>query len=276
MRTLLPWAATLCLVPATTLAQDDCEGCKDHPQVQRFPGFYLYQATENDFNSISFTVADGKEVQKEGKYWRLVYGKREGAKTPSCVETTRNYENAFKKGGGKLVWRDSYWCGATLFMPLGKSERWMNLYNNVSGNGEMTFEIIEVAQMEQKVEVSAADMLEALNKSGFVALHGIFFDTGKDVIKPESEPLLAEVLKLLGDNADLKLSVEGHTDNQGNPKSNQALSQKRAESVAKYLTGKGVDAKRLSSKGWGDTKPVGDNRTEDGRAQNRRVELVKK
>jgi len=276
MRTLLLWAATLCLVPTTALAENDCEGCKDHPQVQRFPGFYLAQATTNDFNSISFTVAEGKEVQKEGKYWNLVYGQKEGAKAPSCVETARNYENAFKKGGGKLVWRSADWCTATLSMPLGKSERWMKIENNVAGNGSIYSEIIDVASMEQKVEVSASEMLDALNKNGFVALHGILFDTGKDTIKPESEPLLAEVVKLLSDNADLKLSVEGHTDNQGNPKSNLTLSQKRAESVKKYLTGKGVDARRLSAKGWGDTKPVADNRTEDGRAQNRRVELVKK
>ena len=275
MRTILLWAAILSLFPAAALAQNDCEGCKDHPQVQRFPGFYLSAATVNDFNAISFTVAEGKDVEKEGKYWKLWYGLREGAKAPSCVETARNYENAFKKGGGKLVWRTPDWCTATVSMPLGKSERWMKIENIVAGNGSLYLEIIEVASMEQKVEVSASEMLEALNKNGFVALHGILFDTGKDTLKPESEPLLAEVIKLLSDNSDLKLSVEGHTDNQGNPKSNLALSQKRAESVKKYLTGKGVDAKRLSSKGWGDTKPVGDNRTEDGRTQNRRVELVK-
>jgi OmpA-OmpF porin, OOP family len=276
MRTNLLWAAILYLVPPTALAQDDCEGCKDHPQIHRFPGFYLSQATVNDFNAISFTVAEGKEVEKEGKYWKLWYTLKEGGKAPSCVETARNYENAFKKGGGKLVWRTSDWCTVTLTMPIAKSERWMKLENNVTGNGTIYTEIIDVASMEQKVEVSASEMLEALNKNGFVALHGILFDTGRDTIKPESEPLLAEVLKLLGDNASLKLSIEGHTDNQGNPKSNQTLSQKRAESVQKYLTAKGADAKRLFSKGWGDTKPVGDNRTEDGRAQNRRVELVKK
>ncbi len=275
MRTILLSAAILSLFPAAALGQNDCEDCKDHPQVQRFPGFYLAQAMVNDFNAISFTVAEGKDVEKEGKYWKLWYGLREGAKAPSCVETARNYENAFKKGGGKLVWRTPDGCTATVSMPLGKSERWMKIENNVAGNGSLYLEIIEVASMEQKVEVSAAEMLEALNKNGFVALHGILFDTGKDTLKPESEPLLAEVIKLLSDNPDLKLSVEGHTDNQGNPKSNLALSQKRAESVKKYLTGKGVDAKRLSSKGWGDAKPVGDNRTETGRTQNRRVELVK-
>jgi OmpA-OmpF porin, OOP family len=125
-------------------------------------------------------------------------------------------------------------------------------------------------------EVSAAEMLEALNKDGSVKLHGILFDTGNDTIKPESEPILAEVVTLLTGDVDLKLSVEGHTDNVGQAQANQVLSQRRAENVVKYLVGKGVDPKRVSAKGWGDTVSVADNRTEDGRALNRRVELVKK
>lgn len=272
LRFLCPMAVLL--ASARAFAQADCEGCKDHPQVPRWPGFYLAQATENDFNSVAFRISNEQEVQKEGKHWNLVYRLKDGAKLPSCVEVTRNYENAFKKGGGKLLWNFN-WCEATLSMPLGKSERWMRIDNNTAGNNAIGMEIVEVAAMEQKVEVSASEMLEALNKSGFVALHGILFDTGKDVIKPESEPLLAEVVKLLGDNADLKLSIEGHTDNEGNPKSNLTLSQKRADSVKTYLVRKGVNQSRLKSKGWGDTKPVADNRTEAGRAQNRRVELVK-
>ncbi len=145
-----------------------------------------------------------------------------------------------------------------------------------NGGSMMSFHIIEVAGMEQKVEMSASEMLDALNKDGFLALYGILFDTGKDTIKPESEPVLAEIVALLKGNPSLKLSIEGHTDNVGKPESNQALSQRRAESVKKYLVGKGIDGPRLETKGWGDTKPVADNRTEEGRAKNRRVELVKK
>lgn len=270
------WIAVAVLVlsaPLSASAEDDCEGCKDHPQVQRFPGFYLEGATVNDFNSVEFQVSDGT-VTKEGRYWSLRYHVQEGAKQHSCVEITRNYENAFKKTGGKLVWRDSDSCNETLSSPLGRSERWMSVsvFNGATG---IEFDIVELAEMEQKVEVSASEMLDALNKQGFVALHGILFDTGKDTIKPDSEAALAEVVKLLSENPDLKLSIDGHTDNQGDSKANQVLSQKRADSVKKYLGGKGIDAQRLATKGWGDTKPVADNRSEDGRAQNRRVELVK-
>ena len=163
---------------------------------------------------------------------------------------------------------------ATLMIPVGKSERWLNL--SLPSETEVDLDIIEVAAMEQQLELGASQMLDALNKDGFVALHGILFDTAKDTIQPASEPLLAEIVKLLKDNVGLKVSVEGHTDNVGQAKANQELSQKRAERVKKYLAGKGIDGKRLEAKGWGDTKPVGDNRKEDGRAQNRRVELVKR
>lgn len=274
IRTLL---LALLLVPMAALAEDDEEGCKDHPAIPRFPGFFISGCTVNDFSSFDFVVGDDKLAKKEGRFWTINYGLKEGAKTPSSLEIARNYENAIKKLGGTKLFQnvDSGGGQVTYKMPLGKSERWfqIDLANGATAN---TYYIVELAAMEQKVEVTASEMLDALNKNGFVALYGILFDTGKDAIKPESEPLLAEIVKLLETNAALKLSVEGHTDNVGKPKANQELSQKRAESVKKFLVGKGVDGKRLETKGWGDTKPMADNRTEDGRAKNRRVELVKK
>jgi outer membrane protein OmpA-like peptidoglycan-associated protein len=92
---------------------------------------------------------------------------------------------------------------------------------------------------------------------------------------PDSEGVLQEIVKLLQQNPDLKLRVEGHTDNQGNAAANQALSEKRAQAVVTWLSGHGVAAARLAAKGFGQTKPAADNSTEDGRAKNRRVELAK-
>jgi len=276
MRYLSLIVAASLFAPLHAFAQEeDCEGCKDHPQVQRFPGFYLEAVEQNDFNSVEYTVGDEKTVTKEGKYWNLTYAKKESARTPSSVEATRNYEAAFKKSGGKMDWHTPDSSEAVMHMPLGKSERWMKLalYN---GGTMLQLQIIEVATMVVKVEVSASEMLAALNANGFIALYGILFDTGKDALKPESEPLLGEIVTLLKNNGGLSISVEGHTDNVGNAKANQTLSQKRAESVKKFLVGKGIDGKRLATKGWGDAKPVSDNRSEDGRAKNRRVELVKK
>jgi len=94
-------------------------------------------------------------------------------------------------------------------------------------------------------------------------------------IKSESTPLPDEVVSLLKHDKALKLSIEGHTDNVGDKRANLLLSKQRAGSVVKYLTGKGIDGKRLKSDGKGDSVPVADNRSESGRAKNRRVELVR-
>ncbi len=106
-------------------------------------------------------------------------------------------------------------------------------------------------------------------------VYGILFDTDSDVIKPESKPVLEDVLSLLKSEPEWKITIEGHTDATGSDAHNQALSQKRAESVAAYLRSAGIEAGRLKTVGFGESKPVADNDTELGRAQNRRVELVR-
>jgi outer membrane protein OmpA-like peptidoglycan-associated protein len=119
------------------------------------------------------------------------------------------------------------------------------------------------------------DIKSALDTDGRIVTHGILFDTGKDVIKHESLPTLKTILALMNDDADLKFSIEGHTDNQGNKGINQPLSEKRAAAVKKWLEAKGVESARLKSKGFGDSKPIDSNTTPEGRANNRRVEFVK-
>ena len=135
--------------------------------------------------------------------------------------------------------------------------------------------VIDLAAMEQKLEFSASEMADAIKANGFVVLQGILFDTGKSSIKPESESLLAEIVAMISSNKQLKLVVEGHTDNVGDKKANLALSKQRAAAIVSYLTGKGIAGARLQSEGKGDSVPVADNRTDQGRAANRRVELRK-
>jgi outer membrane protein OmpA-like peptidoglycan-associated protein len=129
--------------------------------------------------------------------------------------------------------------------------------------------------MQQEVTADASGISDELNKSGHVALYGIHFETGKATILPDSESVLGEVAKMLQQNPEIKVSVEGHTDNVGSAASNQALSEKRAQAVVAWLSSHGIAASRLAAKGWGASKPVEDNNTEDNRAKNRRVELVK-
>jgi len=126
-----------------------------------------------------------------------------------------------------------------------------------------------------KQEITANEMLDALNKDGFIALN-ILFETGKSAIQSESLPVVDQIFELLNSDPALKISIEGHTDNVGDAAANKKLSNERAKSVMDALIAKGVDKTRLSFIGWGQEKPVADNRTDEGKAKNRRVEIVKK
>jgi outer membrane protein OmpA-like peptidoglycan-associated protein len=127
-----------------------------------------------------------------------------------------------------------------------------------------------------RIAAGGRDLYDALSASGRVATQGILFDTGSDRIRPESTPTLTEIGRMLEQHADLTLTIEGHTDNAGDVKANQALSDRRAAAVKAYLVATHkVDAARLTTKGLGDTKPSAPNTTAEGRQQNRRVELVK-
>ena len=128
-----------------------------------------------------------------------------------------------------------------------------------------------------RVAAGGKKLYDALTEKGRVATQGIYFDTGSDAIRQESAPTLKEIGTMLKDHADLKLTIEGHTDNVGKAESNQALSEKRAAAVRQYLIDNfQIEAGRLEAKGLGQTKPSGPNDSAEGRQQNRRVELVKK
>ena len=117
---------------------------------------------------------------------------------------------------------------------------------------------------------------QQLDEAGRIVTHGILFDSGSDKIKGESYKTLADIGALLTDNPALRLSIEGHTDSDGADDYNLTLSQKRSESVRTYLINNfKVDGSRLESKGWGKSKPIDKNNTPEGKANNRRVELVK-
>lgn len=126
------------------------------------------------------------------------------------------------------------------------------------------------------VAAGGMELYDALMANGRVATQGIFFDTGSDRIRPESAPTLKQIGDMLKQYADLRLLIEGHTDNVGQAASNLSLSDRRAAAVKAHLVSVfGIDAGRLQTKGFGDTKPAAPNTSVEGRQQNRRVELVK-
>lgn len=281
MRLCLRVVATAVLslgVCAPAFAQDDAEGATDHPALARMTGFYLSSADEQEFASHDFTVGDEMRAV-EGRYWRLEYWLKDGARNPGALAIARNYSNALVSRKGKKIYEaiDSGGGTATSSMPLGDGrEMWLEV--SVSNSGETyTLTVVEQAAMTQEIAVTADWLAEQLKTAGSVALDGITFDTGKANIRPDSKAILDEIGALLARDPALRLEIQGHTDNVGSPTDNLALSQKRAEAVKSYLVAAHfIDAGRLTTAGFGDTRPVADNATDDGRAKNRRVELHRK
>lgn len=276
-QTFLRNLAAFTLLAATapwSLAREpeDGDGTTEHPEIKRFPGFFLDNSRQHDYEEFEFTLNNDRTETKGGRFWFVDYCLKEGARQPSIIELIRNYENAFRRLGGSMVHR---WPYGALYRMAGASgsERWVQL--NVDHSARYQLTIVEVAAMEQKLEFNASEMAQALQTQGNLALYGLQFDTGRATLQPGAEPLLAEVLALLKGDPKLRLSIEGHTDNVGDAKANLALSQQRAQAVVAYLVQRGVAAGRLRAVGQGSQVPVADNRTEAGRAKNRRVELVR-
>lgn len=269
----------LLLISSSWVAAQDAEGCKDHPLLNRMPNFQLSECSTKEFDAHGFTIENSVSEQSkktviEGKVYTLHYVLKEGAPEPSPLQVFRNFENALARGGAQIVAKVVESGNSYSFITSRAAVKGVETWVSVQSTGtDYDLVIAEKQEMEQVVQ--AGEMLKALNGAGFVAVN-ILFETGQAVVKPESEPLIAQIYELLRGNPDLKVSIEGHTDSSGTPESNRKLSADRAKAVMGSLASRGIAAGRLSSAGWGQDRPVADNRTEEGRAKNRRVEIVKK
>jgi outer membrane protein OmpA-like peptidoglycan-associated protein len=252
---------------------DDATGCKDPPLVSRMSGYYISRCDQSPFDAWKIKDSKGKEVKVEGKVTGISYDLVKGQPMPSRLQVVRNYENALKPLGGAIFVQ--YDDGAETYLKVAKDGRETWVYLNLYNPGSWSLQILETAAMAQEVVADATAFSNDIRATGHAAIYGILFDTGKSEVKPESDAALREVAKLLAGDPQLKLLVVGHTDGVGQLEANMKLSQARAESVVKALTTKhGIAAARLRAQGAGPIAPVATNRTDEGRAKNRRVELV--
>lgn len=277
-------ALACCLVAFAPVvaAQSDAKGSKDHPLLTRFPDSRI-EEYRRQYDAIEFTIGaeagQPKRQSVEGESTVIRYFHNRPERQPSPLEVIRNYQNAVKSIGGAVVYerlpRDGDGGETTLRVATGGKDVWVRVLPEIFSAPTRSYQltVVEVAAMAQVV--SANRLLDELNRSGFIALY-INFDTGKADLKPDGRATVEEIVKALKSAPGLRIAIEGHTDNVGQPAANKALSERRARSVMEAVVAGGIDAKRLSAAGFGPERPVADNRSEEGRAKNRRVELVKK
>ncbi len=272
-RTLLLTGIILTIVAFPVLAQEekDVDGATDHPLLTRMPGFYLSAYETKEFDSYDSGYSTGETGPWEGKLTKISYTIKSGATQVSMLQIGRNYANAIKKIGGKILLDD----GRVIIGRIDKNGAVTHVQASAFNDGrDYQLVLVESKPMRQDVVADAAALNQSIASDGKVAVYGIFFDTGKSTLKPESEPTMVEITRLLQQHPGLQLFVVGHTDNVGSLDPNLKLSADRADAVVKALVSRGIAATRLRSAGVGPYCPVTSNATDEGKAKNRRVELV--
>jgi len=266
----------LFMISAISIAEEDVPGSKDHPLLTRMPNFYIADYREKEFDQMNFKTHEGEDIKVEGRRYDISYEiKEEHKATPSELQILRNYENALKKIGGTLVYEAS---PEETWLKLEKGNKTFWIYIFAHCDGECyELAITEKQEMAQDVIVKAKSLAKDIQLTGHASVYGIYFDFNKTEVKPESEPALKEIAKLLRQNPQLNLYVVGHTDYVGEFNYNMKLSQERANAIVKILVLRyGISPKCLKAYGVGPLAPVASNKTEEGRSLNRRVELVEK
>ena len=250
-------------------AQPDAKGCKDSPLIERFPGSYIQSCEDKADQSNRFDQLGPKKESKtlEGEFHQVIYA---FPKTASKAQVVRNLNTALRLAGYTFLYDSGDYGDFT----VNRGKTWIS--EEVSNSGQYKQTVMFETTLTQDVTANAAAMTNGLTTSGHTVVNGILFDTAKADLKPESANALKEVVKLLQADPKLRIYVVGHTDNVGQQAANLELSRQRAASVVKALaTQYGIAADRLQAYGNGSYAPVASNDTDDGRALNRRVELVK-
>ncbi|WP_419911226.1 OmpA family protein [Hoeflea sp.] len=301
---LAVWAL-VAIVFSTGASAEDIAGSADHPLVGRFDGSHIVAYDFREFDEYAFASAPATKRDPdnleaiEGAVTRIAYT-LDGEQ--SLAEVARNFELGLQEKGFDIVFEcKTKECGggnlayALDTFPLPKmvvdpfNYRYLGAKRS-NDDGDVYASVVISADTHKKIRtqvtvveidklafqmVDAKAMQDAFAEKGSFALYGIYFDTDKADIKPESAPTLEEMAKFLGASPDLSVVIVGHTDNQGSMDYNLNLSHRRAQSVVDALASThGISRDRMVAAGAGFLAPVARNDTEDGRAKNRRVELI--
>lgn len=271
-------AALLLAQAAAASAQQpgvDEQDCKESALLPRPPGCGIYQCVKADAGAFEVVVnkaGDTTKLAGAGERLKLIC-----PAAMSQIQLHRHFEASLENSGYTIVFSGRHEGHERPAVTARKGAQWISVQTGDFNE----FPIYEqtavlVKGMEQQLSAGAQAMSDAIASSGRLDVYGITFAAGHAAITPDSHAVLNDVLAVLVANPDWRLRIEGHTDNVGDKAANMKLSAERAAAVAAWLAGKGIDAARLSTAGLGDTQPIGENTTEEGRARNRRVVLIRR
>lgn len=286
-------AAIITCVPScakTSFAAD----FDDHPLITRYPGSTASRKDHSEFDVYKLVthLEEGKPAGEtlEGEVTRIGYYQ---PKERSILEIYTNYEQALEKAGAEIIFSCANAdCGTVSWSTYNgittKSAECRYLAAKIEADKAVSYvaimigkhrhqiDIVEIKRMETGlVTINAETMKKGIDKDGRISIYGIFFDTGKSTLKPESKEALDEMARLMNEWPDLKIYVVGHTDNTGSFELNMDLSRQRAQAVVKNLADDyNINPERMSGHGVGPLCPYATNRSDTGRGKNRRVDLV--
>ena len=255
----------------------------DYAPLGHMPHAVARAPIKSNYDEVAFHVQSGntaQDVKVRGTHIKLIYEMSDYRNGPfnSDLEVQQNYRAALKAIGADILFAGSGDDPRTVarFDNKGKTV-WMDIDSNGAAGvvDTVSVNVIEEKPFQMTIKPpQASEMKTALDKDGRITLY-VNFDFNKATLKPDAQPVIAQVAALLKANPDLRFSVEGHTDSIGLHDYNVKLSKDRAASVVAALVAQSIAANRLSSTGFGPDKPIAPNDTDEGRAKNRRVELVK-
>lgn len=279
-------AGFLLFSSSLAVSANDNPKCESNPVFNRFAGEVMGGCERARFKELElWGRKEAPENPKsavrpfnvEGEYWYYFNDIERDAKGrhPGKLEVQRNFENAVKAAKGAILNANS--GKVTYKIQKGNDVFWGEAGCGRGGDDctAVMHKIIRVAAMEQSVVVSAEQIAKSIFDEGKAVFYGLYFDTDKAVLKPESTPTLAEIAKWLKENPGNNVYIVGHTDMQGSVEHNLTLSRSRAEAVVSALAKQhGIKPERLKAEGVASFAPVSNNTAEAGRAKNRRVEMV--
>lgn len=245
--------------------EGDAKSCKDPGWlVRQFAYFKLDSCDARDFDTVTLDLPDGPKPVA-GRVLENDYVLTDESRNPVPYAVWKNYVSALEGIGAKLLSDPNDANRAVLHRKTPQGEYWY-LYRHGSGNEEST------------TSYSLLTLLAGgpVPKKCTLTVYGIHFDFDQATLRPDSMPVLEQVRALFANDATYAAEVGGHTDNQGTRDYNVKLSARRADAVKAWLVGKGIAASRITTAGYGDTRPLVPNTTDENKARNRRVELRRK